>query len=150
MTYDSSRDWRIVLFPPYALLIFRLLTPPAAVIVGYLWSANTGYPLLMLTPIHYLNYETIHLRCRVRDNRFVRNCPLVNTIRRHDAPHHYQQIMMERNMNLTYPVADWYMGTCDLDRGSLNHLFRGYSTRFVKREFATDQGDDLDAKAKAA
>jgi len=53
-------------------------------------------------------------------------------------------------MNLTYPVADWYMGSSDLDRGLLGHLFNGYDTRFVKPEFAADQGAELDARAKPA
>jgi hypothetical protein len=76
----------------------------------------------------------------------VRNFPLVNTIRRHHAAHHSQPIMMERNMNLTYPIADWYMGTSDLDRGLLGHLFNGYGTRHVKKEYAADQGAELDAR----
>ena len=53
-------------------------------------------------------------------------------------------------MNLTYPVADWYMGTSDLDRGLLGHLFNGYSTKHVKKEFATDQGAQLDGRATSA
>jgi hypothetical protein len=150
MTYDTNREWRIVLFPPYALIVFMLLTLPAALLVGFVWSANAGYVLMMLTPIYYLNYETFHLCCHVRDNAFVRHCPLVNTIRRHHAAHHSQPIMMERNMNLTYPVTDWYMGTSDLDRGLLGHLFNGYSTRYVKAEFREDQGSELDASVKPA
>jgi hypothetical protein len=150
MTYDSNREWRIVLFPPYALLIFMLLTLPPALAVGYLWSANAGYILMLLTPLYYLNYEIFHLCCHVHDNRFVRNCPLVNTIRRHHAAHHSQPIMMERNMNLTYPVADWFMDTSDLDRGLLGHLFNGYSTKHVKKEFVEDQGEELDARAQTA
>jgi hypothetical protein len=40
--------------------------------------------------------------------------------------------MMERNMNLTFPVMDWLMGTSDLDRGLAGHLLNGYDSRFVK------------------
>jgi hypothetical protein len=150
MTYDTNREWRIVLFPPYALLVFMLLTLPAALMVGFVWSANAGYILMLLTPVYYLNYETFHLCCHVHDNWLVRHFPLVNTIRRHHAAHHSQPIMMERNMNLTYPIADWYMGTSDLDRGLLGHLFNGYSTRYVKKEFLQDQGSELDANVKPA
>jgi hypothetical protein len=150
MTYDTNREWRIVLFPPYALMVFMLLTVPPALILGFVWSSNAGYILMMLTPIYYLNYETFHLCCHVHDNWFVRNCPLVNTIRRHHAAHHSQPIMMERNMNLTYPVADWYMGTSDLDRGLLGHLFNGYNTKYVKQEFRQDQGRELDSRAQPA
>jgi hypothetical protein len=44
--------------------------------------------------------------------------------------------MMERNMNLTFPIADWLMGSSDLDRGLLGHLFNGYSTRYIKPDVA--------------
>ena len=39
------------------------------------------------------------------------------------------------------------MGTSDLDRGLLGHLFNGYSTRYVKKEYAGDQGAELDRRA---
>jgi sterol desaturase/sphingolipid hydroxylase (fatty acid hydroxylase superfamily) len=82
----------------------------------------------------YLTYETFHYCCHVHENWFVRNAPFVNTIRRHHTAHHNQGLMMERNMNLTFPIADWLMGTSDLDRGLLGHLFNGYSERHVKPE----------------
>jgi hypothetical protein len=62
----------------------------------------------------------------------VRHAPFVNTIRRHHAVHHNQSIMMERNMNLTFPIMDWLFGTSDLDRGLIGHLLNGYDTRFVR------------------
>jgi len=79
-------------------------------------------------------YETFHFCCHVPDNAFVRNMPLVNTIRRHHAAHHNMGIMMHVNMNLTFPIADWAMGTSDLKRGLLGHLFNGYSEQHVKEE----------------
>mgnify|MGYP003315678032 FL=1 len=42
--------------------------------------------------------------------------------------------MMEKNMNLTFPVADWLFGTSDLDRGLLGHLFNGYSEQHLKSD----------------
>jgi hypothetical protein len=80
----------------------------------------------------YLIYEFMHFCCHVDDNWFVRHAPFVNTIRRHHTAHHNQSIMMERNMNLTFPVMDWLLGTSDLDRGLIGHLLNGYDTRFVK------------------
>jgi hypothetical protein len=82
----------------------------------------------------YLNYETFHYCCHVHDNWFVRNVPFINTIRRHHTAHHNLGIMMKFNMNLTYPIADWFMGTSDLRRGLVGHLFNGYSERYVKEE----------------
>ena len=99
---------------------------------------------MMLTPLYYLNYEVFHLCCHVKENWFVRHCPLVNTIRRHHAAHHSLPIMMEKNMNLTYPIADWAMGTSDLNRGLFGHIFNGYEDKYVKAEYVSDQGSELD------
>ena len=65
----------------------------------------------------YLIYEFMHFCCHVDENWFVRNCPFVNTLRRHHTAHHNARLMMETNMNLTFPIADWLFGTSDLDRG---------------------------------
>jgi hypothetical protein len=40
--------------------------------------------------------------------------------------------MMETNMNLTFPIADWIFGTSDLDRGLFGHLFNGYDDGHLK------------------
>jgi len=45
--------------------------------------------------------------CHVEENWFVRNCPFVNTLRRHHTAHHNPRLMIEVNMNLTFPIADW-------------------------------------------
>jgi hypothetical protein len=42
--------------------------------------------------------------------------------------------MMDRNMNLTFPIADWLMGTSDLNRGLFGHIFNGYSEAHIKPE----------------
>ena len=149
MSYDTNKEWRIVLFPPYALLIFMTLTLPWAILLGFLSTANVGYLVMMITPIYYLNYETFHLCCHVKENWFVKFCPLINTIRRHHAAHHSQPIMMERNMNLTYPIADWAMGTSDLNRGLIGHLFNGYNTKYIKEDCVDDQGSELDLATPA-
>ena len=127
MTYHRNRERHIALFPPDARLVFMLLTP-----------------------IYCLFYETFHLCRHVNVNWFARSCSVINTIRRHHAAHHCQPIMMECNTNLTYPIANWYDGTSDLDRGLPGHLPNGYDARSVKPEFATAQGAELDARAKPA
>jgi hypothetical protein len=104
------------------------MSVPPAVILGFLWSANAGWLLMCTTTAIYLNYEFFHWCCHVKDDRIVRHVPFINTIRRHHIAHHNTAIMMEKNMNLTYPIADWLFGTTDLDRGLLGHLFNGYDT----------------------
>jgi hypothetical protein len=41
--------------------------------------------------------------------------------------------MMEVNMNLSFPIADWLFGTSDLDRGVVGHLLNGYDNRYLKQ-----------------
>ena len=80
----------------------------------------------------YLVYEFMPVCCHVNESWFVQSCPFVHPLRRHHFAHHDTRLMMEKNMNLTFPIADWLFGTSDLDRGLLGHLFNGYSTAHVK------------------
>lgn len=132
MRFADHMDYRVTFFPPYALATFTLMSIPGAVVLGWLITPNVGWLFITTTTSMYLIYEFMHFCCHVDENWFVRNMPFVNTIRRHHTAHHNQSIMMEQNMNLTFPIMDWLFGTTDLDRGLLGHLFNGYSTEHVK------------------
>jgi len=132
MRFRDDKDWRVTFFPPYAMVVFILMSIPAGLAAGYLISANVGWLVMCSTTGMYLIYEFMHFCCHVDENWFVRYCPLVNTIRRHHTAHHNDRLMMEVNMNLTFPIADWLFGTSDLDRGLLGHVFNGYSTSHLK------------------
>jgi hypothetical protein len=134
MRFADHNDWRVTFFPPYALVVFTLMSIPAAIVLGWLFNPNVGWLFISTTTSMYLVYEFMHFCCHVDDNWFVDHMPFVNTIRRHHTAHHNQSIMMERNMNLTFPIMDWAFGTSDLDRGLLGHLLNGYDTRFVKSD----------------
>ena len=134
MRFASTHDFRVTFFPPYALATFLCMSIPAALIAGWLFTANVGWLVMATTTTMYLLYEFMHACCHVEENAFVRNMPFVNTIRRHHTAHHNQSIMMERNMNLTFPIMDCVFGTSDLNRGILGHVFNGYDTRFVKTD----------------
>ena len=133
-TINTVREFRIVFFPWRVLSVLVV----GGSVLGYLTSlvinANAGYIVFMTMVAQYLNYETFHFFCHIPENGFVRGMPLVNTIRRHHKAHHNMGIMMKYNMNLTYPIADWFMNTSDLRRGLLGHLFNGYSEAHVKEE----------------
>jgi hypothetical protein len=130
-TFDENRDFRIVFFPPYAMVAFIAISIPAAAALYALGFANAGWLLMITNVALYLNYELFHYCCHIKDDRILRHIPIVNSLRRHHIAHHNTAIMMERNFNLTYPVADWAFGTSDLDGGLLQHLLNGYSTRHV-------------------
>ena len=134
MRFADHHDWRVTFFPPYALVVFTFMSIPPAIVAGLVVSPNVGWLLITTTTSMYLIYEFMHFCCHVEENWFVRTMPFVNTIRRHHTAHHNQSIMMERNMNLTFPIMDCLMGTSDLNRGVLGHVFNGYDTRYVKTD----------------
>ena len=134
VTIDTTREFRIVFFPWRVLTVFALSGMLFGSIAAWLVNPNAGYILFITMVGQYLVYETFHYCCHVHENRFVRNMPFVNTIRRHHTAHHNQGIMMHYNMNLTFPIADWLMGTSDVKRGLLGTLFNGYSNEHVKEE----------------
>jgi hypothetical protein len=134
MRFADHHDWRVTFFPPYSLVVFTLMSIPAAIVLGLLISPNVGWLFISTTTSMYLIYEFMHFCCHVDDNWFVRNMPFVNTIRRHHTAHHNQSIMMDVNMNLTFPIMDWLFGTSDLNRGLLGHLFNGYNNDHVKKD----------------
>jgi len=151
MRFADHHDWRVTFFPPYALVVFTFMSIPPAIIAGLLISPNTGWLLISTTTSMYLIYEFMHFCCHVEENWFVRTMPFVNTIRRHHAAHHNQSIMMERNMNLTFPVMDCLLGTSDLNRGLLGHVFNGYSTKYIKTDMRrTSKTPRLSVTAEAA
>tara|TARA_B100000586_G_C20082571_1_gene416075 strand:+ start:684 stop:1412 length:729 start_codon:yes stop_codon:yes gene_type:complete len=132
MRFAGAHDWRVTFFPPYALIVFTLMSIPGLIILKLIFSANVGWLFIIVTTSMYLIYETMHFCCHIGDNFIVRNLPFVNTLRRHHAAHHDQGLMTKINMNLTFPIADWLFKTSDLKRGFLGHIFNGYSEKYKK------------------
>ena len=133
-TIDTTREFRIVFFPWRVLTTLGVGGLSLGYLASLIFNPNVGYIVFLTMVAQYLVYETFHYCCHVHDNWFVRNMPFINTIRRHHTAHHNLGIMMKYNMNLTFPIADWVMGTTDLRRGLLGHLFNGYSEKYVKEE----------------
>lgn len=130
-TIDTVKEHRIVFFPWRVLIVLGVAGTILGYIAAKIFNPNVGYILYMTMVGHYLIYETFHYCCHVKENWFVRNMPFINTIRRHHAAHHNLGIMMHKNMNLTFPLADWIMGTSDLKRGLIGTLLNGFSEEHV-------------------
>jgi hypothetical protein len=130
-TIKTIKEHRIVFFPLRVLIVLGVFGLLISYCAAKAINANVGYIVYMTMVSHYLIYETFHYCCHIQENWFVRNVPLVNTIRRHHAAHHNLGIMMHKNMNLTFPLADWIMGTSDLKRGLLGTLFNGFNENHI-------------------
>ena len=141
MTSDSHRDMRVTLFTAWALPLFVVMGAPIALAIEYVLSANAAWIFVFALVFHYLTYEVFHLCCHLPDSRVLRNVPFINTIRRHHQAHHNPAIMTETNMALTFPLIDWLLGTSDLNRGLIGHLFNGYSGTHLKEGMEDKQGN---------
>ncbi|NCX14865.1 MAG: fatty acid hydroxylase family protein [Burkholderiaceae bacterium] len=126
-TIDTVKEHRIVFFPWRVLIVLGVAGTILGYIASKIFNPNVGYILYMTMVGHYLLYETFHYCCHIKENWFVRNMPFINTIRRHHAAHHNLGIMMHKNMNLTFPFADWIMGTSDIKRGLIGTLLNGFN-----------------------
>ena len=133
-TIHTIKEFRIVFFPWRVLAVLVVGGGIISLAMAQLINANAGYVTFITMIGHYMVYETFHFSCHVPDNWLVRNLPFVNTIRRHHIAHHNMGIMMHVNMNLTFPIADWALGTSDLRRGLIGHLFNGFDETHVKEE----------------
>lgn len=134
ITIDTAREFRIVFFPWRVLIVLGIAGTILGWLAAKLVNPNAGYILYITMVGHYLTYEVFHYCCHVHENAFVRHMPFVNTMRRHHTAHHNQGIMMHKNMNLTFPVFDWIMGTSDLNRGLVGTLLNGYDESHIKAE----------------
>jgi hypothetical protein len=134
ITIDTTREFRIVFFPWRVLITLGVGGTVLGYLASVIFNPNAGYVVFLTMIAQYLVYETFHYCCHVHDNWFVRNAPFINTIRRHHTAHHNQGIMMRYNMNLTFPIADWFLNTSDVRRSLLGTLFNGYSEKYVKPE----------------
>ena len=132
--FDTTREFRIVFFPLRVLVTLGIGGTTLGFIAAWLIDANAGYIVFMTMVGQYLCYETFHYCCHCHENWLVRNTPFINTIRRHHRAHHNPGIMMNYNMNLTFPIADWFLGSTDLRRGLIGTLFNGYNEKYVKEE----------------
>ena len=149
MRFRDHTDRRVTVFPPYAMVVFILMSMPAGLIGGFVISLNVGWLIMSTTTGIYLVYEFMHFCCHVDENAFARYCPLVNTLRRHHTAHHNSKLMMEVNMNLTFPISDWLFGKSDLDRGLYGHLLNGFSTTHLRPSLKARPKGSLEAAAQS-
>ncbi|WP_444898795.1 sterol desaturase family protein [Microbulbifer sp. VAAC004] len=109
---DSTRDWRIVLFPTYLTATLALVIAP---ILGYffsiLFSMNAGYLLIVTMVVNHLGYELLHLGYHQPQNHWFHRVPVLRELAQLHRIHHQRKWMNECNFNLTIPLFDLLLGT---------------------------------------
>jgi hypothetical protein len=113
MECTRTSDFKMILFPPVMLLFFLGgIATPAGLAVYFLVSPNAGWLFAACAVGYFLLYEWLHFAYHQPPRGIWRHLPGLARLRRHHQLHHDPH-RMDRNFNLTFPIADWLFGTMD-------------------------------------
>jgi hypothetical protein len=112
MELESSRDFKMVLFPPVLLVFFLgLFALPAWLVLVVLAGPDVAGLFVITALGYYLLYEWLHLAYHLGERSALGRLPPVRALRRHHAAHHDPAAMTRRNFNITFPICDQLFGT---------------------------------------
>lgn len=112
MRYDSSDDFKAVLFPPMLMVFFAVaFALPAGLLLAWLFSPNVAW-LFVITAIgYYGSYEILHFAYHQEEDSPILRLPGVKRMRRLHLDHHDPAVMQRGNFNITWPICDVVFGT---------------------------------------
>ena len=111
MAYDSARDWRVILFPAWLIVVHTLvITVPLWWLLAQLNSNVAGLVGGCLV-LGYLAYEVFHACEHLPAENPVTRWPWIRQMRRLHELHHRRELMLERNFNIVFPLMDYLFGT---------------------------------------
>lgn len=111
MTYDNARDWRVILFPAWLIVIHTVVfTLPAWWLFKQV-NANVAGLFGGCLVLGYLMYEVFHACEHLPPDNPVTRLPWIRQMRRLHELHHRRELMQERNFNIVFPLMDYLFGT---------------------------------------
>ncbi|RON08892.1 sterol desaturase [Pseudomonas brassicacearum] len=111
MTYDTVRDWRVILFPAWLIVLHSLvITLPAWWLFQHL-NGNVAGLFAGCMILGYLTYEVFHACEHLPPSNPVTRLPWIRQMRRLHELHHRRELMQERNFNIVLPLMDYLFGT---------------------------------------
>jgi Fatty acid hydroxylase superfamily len=111
MTYDSVRDWRVILFPAWLIVVHSLcLALPAWWLLKH-WNENVAALFAGCMILGYLSYEIFHACEHLPDSHFISRLPWIRHMRRLHELHHRRDLMQAHNFNIVFPLMDYVFGT---------------------------------------
>lgn len=118
MTYESARDWRVILFPAWLIVVHSLaITLPAWWLLKQL-SPNIAGLFAGCMILGYLLYEVFHACEHLPAEHPVARLPWLRQMHRLHALHHRRELMQGRNFNIVLPLMDYLFGTLHWEPGN--------------------------------
>jgi hypothetical protein len=112
MPCESTRDYKMVLFPPLLLVFFfGLFALPVGALLSLLATPNVARLFVATAIGYFLHYEWLHFVYHLDPTSAVARLPMVGALRRNHERHHELALMGRYNFNLTLPIFDVLLGT---------------------------------------
>ena len=111
-TFESSQDYKAVLFPPILLVFFiGCFAVPVGALLYWLISPNVCFLFILTSVLYFLNYELLHFAYHSDPLSWIGRLPFMSRLRQHHITHHNRALMTLYNFNITYPICDRLFGT---------------------------------------
>lgn len=112
MSYDDWRDWRVILFPPWLIVVYLLaFVAPSIWLIGALTQANLAWIFGAHTTLGYLLYEFFHTCHHLPEGHWLTRLPWLREMRQLHRLHHRRDLMHTHNFNIVLPLMDKLCGT---------------------------------------
>lgn len=111
MTYDSARDWRVILFPAWLIVLHTLLISLPVWWLLTPFDVNVAGLVGGCLVLGYLAYEVFHACEHLPPHNPLTRLPWIRQMRHLHALHHRREMMQERNFNIVFPLMDYLFGT---------------------------------------
>ncbi|MBG6634913.1 SRPBCC family protein [Pseudomonas aeruginosa] len=110
MRYEQARDWRVILFPAWLVVVFSLGALLAWSLLGLL-NDNLAALFAATLLLGCLSYEIFHACEHLPPEHPLSRLPWIRHMRRLHELHHRRELMQTHNFNLVFPLMDWCYGT---------------------------------------
>lgn len=110
MRYEQARDWRVIFFPAWLIVIFSVAAFGAWWVLG-LVNSNVAALFALTLLAGYLSYEVFHSCEHLPAEHPIARLPWIRHMRRLHELHHRRELMQTHNFNLVFPLTDWLRGT---------------------------------------
>lgn len=110
MPYETARDWRVILFPAWLIVLYSLPLFAAWWLLSHL-DGNLAALFAGSMLLGYMSYEVVHACEHLPDRHPVSRLPWIRQMRRLHALHHRRELMHSCNFGIVHPLMDWLHGT---------------------------------------
>jgi hypothetical protein len=111
MEIASPAELKLVLFPWFVFPALLLATAPLPVALGLLLSPDHALLFLACAVAYYLVYEWLHTLHHWPQDTWIGRRRVMAFLRRHHTRHHDPALMTRGNWNVSFPLADWLLGS---------------------------------------